>query len=560
VLGYALTWTLVTTACGGGDAQTRCDDCECSASGSCEPDPDGAPEMPGTPETTSQPVTCAAPDDPLPPLRDRQQIYEGEEPGLWTMQLRVDDRAGLAAVESDLREPDGRDVRVQAVFTHDGHYGAAATAPNATLQLRGRSTRSVQQKSYKISILKGHPDWRGQREINLNKHPFDLTRVRNKLAFDLFRRVNHFSSLRTHFVRLTINGEDRGLFTYVEEPDRHFLASHGLDPAGALYKAEQFSFQVLDGQALADPARREQVVRRRGADDIARLERLISAVTDSTQDINAVVARHLNRDNYLTWLAVNVLSGNVDTKDSNFYLYSPTGCEGWYFLPWDYDGALGYWDQPGGATLPRWRRGLSNWWNAVLHQRFLRDPDNLAALLGRVEELRAEVFNEPVMAALLDSYHPVVAEGVLRAPDLWSLPYDAPAGQNLSLEQVTAQWQAEYQRLRGISAQLVAEFLEALQRPMPVILFAPQRQGQELRFSWEPAHDLQGDALAYELLVSSAPEFAAGQIVVQRGGLTAPEVVVPAPPAGTYYWRVVIRDAQGNWQTSFHEAEMLVVQ
>ena len=64
------------------------------------------------------------------------------------------------------------------------------------------------------------------KHFQLNKHPYDLTRVRNKLAFDLFRRYSIFlvcvPSLCkniTNFDKtaLQYGNKDYGLFTHVEK-------------------------------------------------------------------------------------------------------------------------------------------------------------------------------------------------------------------------------------------------------------------------------------------------------------------------------------------------------
>src|SRR4051812_34935263 len=103
--------------------------------------------------------------------------------------------------------------------------------PPATLRLRGATTRQTAQKSFQLSRARpqaeggGAPT--GARELALNKHPFDLTRVRNKLAFDSFAAVPYLDrvSPRADFVRLEVNGADLGLFTRVEDPDVTFLAA-----------------------------------------------------------------------------------------------------------------------------------------------------------------------------------------------------------------------------------------------------------------------------------------------------------------------------------------------
>ena len=46
---------------------------------------------------------------------------------------------------------------------------------------------------------------------------------------------------------------------------------------------------------------------------------MLTAVNDTSNDINDVIEEYFNRDNYLTWFAVNILTGNRDTINQNFF-------------------------------------------------------------------------------------------------------------------------------------------------------------------------------------------------------------------------------------------------
>jgi spore coat protein H len=90
---------------------------------------------------------------------------------------------------------------------------------------------------------------------------------------------------------------------------------------------------------------------------------------------------------------------------------------------------------------------------------------------------------------------------------------------------------------------------------MPVFL-AVELIGDNYRFAWDESYDLQGDALRYDFQVSRTPEFAAADIVTEQLSLTSTEFFVPQSllPAGSYYWRVTIRDQKDpavNWQWPF---------
>jgi hypothetical protein len=71
--------------------------------------------------------------------------------------------------------------------------------------------------------------------------------------------------------------------------------------------------------------------------------------------------------------------------------------------------------------------------------------------------------------------------------------------------------------------------------------------------------DLQGDAVTYDFQIARTPTFGQGDIVVNKTGLKEHELTLEdAVSPGTYYWRVIARDAKDpakNWQISFSEWE-----
>ena len=91
----------------------------------------------------------------------------------------------LDTVNLDENKADDCEPEIKVLATSgDGLLKGAA----AKMRLPGSSTRLATLKSYRVKFDKG-ADWQGEDTLNLNKHPYDLTRVRNKLAFDLMRQV-----------------------------------------------------------------------------------------------------------------------------------------------------------------------------------------------------------------------------------------------------------------------------------------------------------------------------------------------------------------------------------
>ena len=282
---------------------------------------------------------------------------------------------------------------------------------------------------------------------------------------------------------------------------------------------------------------------------------MLDAVNDPKQDINDVIARYFNRDNYVTWLAVNDLMEDLDTGSQNFVLYSPSGYEGWYLLPWDYDGAWGWYEQPGEPPRARWRSGLANWWPIVLHERFFRDPRNVADVTAAVDKLLATTMSDARTASMMARWHDVVKPFISMSPDRDNLPAD-----RAGTPDVIPQWETEYARVQSTVSAMEVEYVTSLSRPMPVFLYQASL-ADPMGLSWGTSIELGGEPVTYDLLISRTADFHPEDIVVMQAGLTRAQASVKRPDPGTYYWRVVIRDQTdpiNNWQQSFQDASFTV--
>lgn len=463
-----------------------------------------------------------------------------------------------------LKEPSEPAVVLDTIFQEgdetgpkSGMFGFDDILPNATVTIRGNSTRRSKQKAYKIKLTEGSGLWREQKTVNLIKHPYDLTRIRNKLSFDYFKEIPDFTSLRTQFVRLHVKDltggapnpkfENYGLYTQIEQPNKSFLRTHGLDPNGQLYKASYFEFlRYPESLKLADDptydlAAFERILEVKGSKDHAKLLQMLDDVNDERLNFDEVFEKHFDRDNFLTWMAVNILFDNMDTNSQNFYLYSPLNSEKWFFLPWDYDGAWGYTQQKGeDVQNSPWQKGISNYWGSKLQHRFFKNPENVRQLIDKIEELMTIVTPERTKE-LLDQYRKVAPAVTLSEPDIGYLPGTPET------------YRKEWDRLIGLPEKNYRIFLEALENPMPVYLADVERKDGKWLFQWSNSYDLQGDDIVYHFQVSRTPDFA--QLVEDRDGLTVLSQQVDTLQPGKYYWRVLITDSKGNRQVAFDTLE-----
>ena len=557
----AMTATVLLTACGGGGDGAP-----------VAPTPAPAPAPPPAPSS----VFAPAADD----LLAQPSLYAYPEPSLAEMAIAYvqtpvsgpGNYIGKGGVCRPLDQPPadtypGGMVTLDTVNLDTDKWAACKPEINvlvsidnlvktaARLRQRGASARAADQKSYRVK-LGGASDWHGETTFQLNKHPYDLARVRNKLAFDLMREIPHHQSLRTQFVRMSYAdakgaASSMGLYTHVEKMGKDYLARRGWVAGSNVYKAEDFEFYAdprlaVNADGTAGPSFERVLSIESDSKNHGAIIRLVNALNDGRTEFSTLFNRHFNKNNYLAWFATVMLLGNYDTDTQNFGLYQPLGSEKFYFLPWDYDDALGYPQQPGVPPYPGWPLGIGKWWNNPLHQGFLRQPGNVDLLQAAALEIRQKYLTNATVKSRLDSYRALVEPVITSAPDVNDLPTDGadprPAAQ---------QWAAEYQHLTASIGMNLQHFLSSLENPMPVWLDVSTANGQTtLDWGWPRPFHPRGKAISYSLevarVVADKTPFAADTMVRSDTNLVGLVKTLPALPNGDYFMRVIARDHDGH--------------
>ncbi|MBP9730381.1 MAG: CotH kinase family protein [Moraxellaceae bacterium] len=472
-----------------------------------------------------------------------------------------------ADVDRDTDKTDVCEPEIKVNFQADGYPVTAAY--NAKLRLRGSSTRLASQKSYRVKLRSTSPCsastvscWRND-EITLqfNKHPYDLTRVRNKLAFDLMRDIPYLNSLRTQLTHITYNDgtadSDFGLFTHVEKIGKEYLQNRGYDATSNIYKATEFSFNsdeklILNSDGTPGDHFEDILEIENTSGDHSAIIAMVEAINNDNADFDATFNKYFNRNNYLAWLATNILMGNWDTRTQNFALYQPAGGERFYILPWDYDSALGYEDQPDvlaeSHTYDYTLLGAANWWDSQLHRRFLQQPGNVQLLIAAVEDLRSKYLTAANIRSKMDKYKPLVESIITQNPDLTNLPTYSGSASSKAM-----QWDAEYNRLTGTIETNYQRFIAGLQKPMPFWLSACTSGGKMmLDWGWPVPFDIQGGMLTYTVKVATTPDFLPGTLIYDLATPTAAtSTQFGEPIASTYYMQVNAKKSSGKTTHSF---------
>ena len=552
ILCGALAFSL--TACGSNDVATLLD------------------ESGGDDEAREHEEVEFADDADTQDFRDNMNVYAGEDPtSVITFYLTAtpgeesDNTNHTWSEVSGLRDSDYERMGVGRYSVNcllqvgdeqgpvSGELGYGLSAPNGTVSIRGQSSAEQEQKNYKIKLNKKAGTWNGQRIINLNKHVSDSSRFRNKLCFDLLKGMDHTVSLQTQFVHLyvrdlTIGGDgtfhDYGFYTQVEQPNKTFLKAHGLDQNGQLYKVNYFEFYryeddiALKSDDKYDKSRFESHLEIKGDDDHTKLIAMLTDVNDITVPIQDVMDKWFDEDNVLTFLAFNILMGNIDTQSRNCLLYSPLNGNTFYFISWDCDGAFDGVDKTirGMAYDPAWQRGVSNYWGNVLFQRMLKDEDIQKELDEKVTAMKQ--YLDEKLPAMIDFYSTVAKSFAYSEPDV--------EHELLTSDQYDQMLAAE----KAAVGQYYQAYLDSLQKPMPFFTGKPVNNGTSWHFAWETSYDLQAQNISYTFALSQKASMDA-PLIRQEGIYTSEFDWQGTLAPGQYFIKVDAEDVDGNAQGTF---------
>lgn len=511
------------------------------------------------------------------PLQDDQSLYDNDPASLVYYYITV--RKGNAAdgtnhtfeeVNSylNLQGMTGvEEIKTEIIFQVGDENGPLpyelgynATGPNATINVRGRTSTGYPQKSYRIDLFDNAGLWRGQKAIALNKHPSDPTRLRNMLFFRLLQDVPDLTSLRTQFVQVFLKDEtkevpdtafvDYGLYTQVELPNGRYLRNHSLSQNGNLYKANMCEFfRYEDKIRLATDPQYDlkafsEVLEPKTSEDHAKLIAMLDAVNDYSIPIENVIEQYFDVNNLTSYLAFNLLMANPDSSAQNYLLYSPVNSDKWYYLLWDGDGAMAYYEDEllkNTWTEAEWTKGISNYWGMVLYSRMFRVPIYRQMLAEKVEQLR-KIITPARIAQMIKEYRTVVDTFTHRMPDTIHL--------GCTLEQL----ESIYQNMPNDTERAYQYFLDSMEKPMPFFLDNVEKTGDDLRLSWGDAYDFDGELVYYKVEVATDWSFRPETIVFFEGPKRLKlQSEIPVLSEGTYYWRVTATNESGKTQIPFDQ-------
>lgn len=421
---------------------------------------------------------------------------------------------------------------------------------NATIRVRGASSRVADQKSYKVKLENNAEPFFGQTNLNINKHTQDETKIAAKLQTDLLADISNIFSYRTYFMRVWIRDTSlpeavqgfqyQGLYTEVEQPNEDYLKERGLNGNAVMYKANYFAFSPSDKlRNVDDPMYRkeefETVLKIQSGNSHEKLLEMLTAVNDPSLDFEEVFHTYFDEDNYLTWLAFNLLMGNEDITSHNYIIFSPAHSNKWYFLPWDFDGALNFEQYKDTWNHRLSLKSVQGLYASILHRKYLRLDGSTEKLRRKMEELLEKYITREKVTGLVSYYKGILRKTLLTPPDIGQM--------QISPEELDDRLDNLYD---GI-LKCYEIYNENILYPAPMFVALPEKlEDGSVRFAWDPSYSYQGLPITYKIEVYDAvmDQTLFCQENIKETSLILKDGLEP----GTYFVRISAIDSKGHIQ------------
>jgi len=204
------------------------------------------------------------------------------------------------------------------------------------------------KRSFNLSFDHLHKDQHigGYRTLNLLNANSDPTFVRTALYSEIARK--YLPAPKVNFVRVVINGESWGIYLNVQQFNKDFLRDYYGTTKGARWKVPgsprgRAGLEYL-GDAVESYKRLYEIKTKddpKAWADLVRLCRLLG--TTAPEKLEAVLAPHLDVDEVLKFLALDVALVNTDgywTRASDYSIYQEPGGR-FHILPYDFNEGMG---------------------------------------------------------------------------------------------------------------------------------------------------------------------------------------------------------------------------
>ncbi|MGM0768806.1 MAG: CotH kinase family protein [Pseudomonadota bacterium] len=225
--------------------------------------------------------------------------------------------------------------------------------------------------------------------MTLNNNRQDPSNARQCLAYEQFRKAG-IAAPECNYARVTVNGQDLGIFTNVEPIKKPFLARAFGDDEGNQYEAQTADFGTWLSRRFEKKTNEKE-------NDRTDLQAITDALALPDKQMMEVLPQLLDVDEFIRFWAVETLLGSWDSATgnaNNFHLYRDPGDGLFHFIPWGPDTAFRG-EHPLKPLTGVFYRNFS------LADRLFGMPEYRARYVAALEELLANQWDEADLLAQL---------------------------------------------------------------------------------------------------------------------------------------------------------------
>jgi spore coat protein CotH len=268
----------------------------------------------------------------------------------------------------------------------------------------------------------------GLKRLSFNAYLHDDSRMKEKLAYDLFRAMDIVTP-RSAWAVLRVNGQSQGLFGMVEAVDGRFTKDRWpQNPDGNLYK-ELWPTHASDPQIRAALETNEET------GDIRAYQSFAEAITSANEaNLRSTLGSYIDLDYLARFMAVEdaVISydgvtyfwtDGVETNNHNFFIYEESANR-FTLIPWDTEST--FWINPA-HTAPHWTviptdcSKTYDYWGGLAHapgcdRVFRALITDLSGWRAAAQTLLDGPFAVEAMVARIDHYTKVIGDAARSDP------------------------------------------------------------------------------------------------------------------------------------------------
>ncbi|HAE55356.1 MAG TPA: hypothetical protein DCG25_10325, partial [Acidimicrobiaceae bacterium] len=229
----------------------------------------------------------------------------------------------------------------------------------------------------------------GMKRMTLNNNFQDASNARQCMTYDLFAKAGVVAP-RCNFAKVTVNGEELGIYTHVESIKKPMLSRHFEDNDGNLYEGQGGDFTASRLEIM-------QLKTNETENDRSDLEAVANALQADDDELLDALGQVIDVDNFLSFWAMEVLTGHWDSYSggrNNYLTYHDPTTDRFFFIPWGADGSFS-----NARIFSGENRNPAVLAEGEIANRLYEVPETRALYFERLDTLFSELWDEEELLA-----------------------------------------------------------------------------------------------------------------------------------------------------------------